>query len=332
MNNVRVISPYADLGGLRPWRGMWHSHLAVSSPRPEEAVAICRAGGYHFLGVTDHDNRYPLLPWSAADWAAAAGDRFLVIGGFEATHPLGHITCLGLDPAGAGIDAAAARSNRDEKAGLEAGYAGFLERAAAAGAFLALNHPHKWRGHGQRLLKETGVGRLHAMEIYNGNQVGKALAQGYTIDLLDECLSAGGRFWAAANPDCHSWDQQRPDGPFNGYSVVFAAGLSRRSIIDALKAGRFYASTGLEIESIRVDGEHLAVRAGDSRQISFYGAGGRLLRRVAGSRAAYRFRGDEGYVRVELAGAPVPDENALPRMAWLQPVLLQAGARTPVGA
>lgn len=324
-----LASPYTGIDGLRRFRGIWHSHLAGDNLSPDDVRGICRAGAQDFVGVTDHDNRYPLLTWSADDWQRAARDDFLVILGFEATHPIGHITCLGLDPVQTGVDADAARRNRDEDAGLDAGYDGFLRRAAEGGAFVALNHPHRWRGEGRELLEEPDFGCVHALEIYNGNQVGNATAQGYTIDLLDECLTAGGELWAAANPDCHSWDDARSDGPYNGYSVVFAEELTEESVLQSLKAGRFYASTGLEVESIAVTDGRLEVVAPESDRIRFIGAGGEVLEQVSGGRAAYEFSGEEQYVRAELEAedgiALGPD--GFPRMAWLQPVrVIRAGA------
>lgn len=323
--SFQVVSPYRDISGTHRFRGMWHCHMHSDFPSPAQAEKIARAGGYHFLGVTDHDNRYRNLPWSPDDWRRAGQDGFLVIRGFEATHPMGHITCLGLAPGQVGIDTGAAWKNRYEQENLDAGYGGFPARAAAAGAFLALNHPHRWRGEGRRLVGEPGFEFIHALEIYNGKQAGQEASRGCTEDLLDECLGAGARLWAAANPDCHSWDASLADGPFNGYSVVFAPELSPAAILEALKAGRFFASTGLEPETISVDESGLAVAAPGCRTITFYGAGGVRLAEEKGEAAVYRFRGEEGYVRAELeaGGETVPGGSGLPRKAWLQPVRLE---------
>ena len=322
-------SPYADLDGLEPHRGIWHSHLATETPSPSEVREICRAGGQDFVGVTDHDNRYLALPWSHEDWREAETEDFLVILGFEASHPIGHVTCLGVTPEQVGVDAEAAGKNRFEDAGLDAGYEGMLARAADAGAFVALNHPHRWRGAGRELLAEPDFDRVHALEIFNGNQVGKATAQGYTADLLDECLSAGARLWAAANPDCHSWDETRSDGPFNGFSMVFAAELSEAAILDSLKSGRFYASTGLEVQTLALTDERLEVGAEGCERISFIGAGGEVLEQVDADRASYQFSGAETYVRAELEGAAGSSvgPDGFPRMAWLQPVWVCDDAR-----
>lgn len=318
----RLESPYQGVRGLNPYRGMWHSHVQGSFPGFTEARELCRQGGYSFLGVTEHDNRYPQMRWSEQDWYSAQSADFLVIRGFEATYPIGHVTCLGFLPEQTGVDAEAARRIRFEKEKLDAGYKEFLQTAAGLGAFLALNHPAAWRGRARELISQPDFDCLHALEIYNGNQFGKSTAAGYTPDLLDDCLTLGCRLWAAANPDCHSWDTTRSDGPFNGYSVVFADRLSRQAILDSLKQGRFYASTGQEVESITLAEDSLDILAPACRSIRFIGHGGRLLEEKSGERAIYRFNGEEGFVRVEIEGrkpSPLSAGEAAAR-AWLQPI------------
>lgn len=321
-SGFRLESAYTAIQGLNAYRGMWHAHVQGAFPGFIPARELCLRGGYSFLGVTEHDNRFTQMQWSEQDWYAAQSADFLVIRGFEATHPLGHITCLGFLPEQTGVDADAARRIRFEKAQLDAGYGDFLKTAAGLGAFLALNHPAKWRGRAHELTGQPDFDCLHALEIYNGNQVGKSLAQGYTPDLLDDCLTQGCRIWAAANPDCHSWDTSQADGPFNGYNVVYAHRLTRQAILESLKQGRFYASTGQEVDTITVTGDSLQITAPACRIIRFIGPRGRVLQEDHGEHATFRFTGEEGHVRAELEGhqpSPLSVGNE-PARAWLQPV------------
>ena len=319
-----VISPYFDISGFASYSGMWHSHIHRAFPGFEEAADICRHGGFSFLGVTEHDCRFPQVELGEKEWYKVGSEDFLVIRGFEASHPMGHVTCLGFLPEQTGVDVLAAYRNRFEGADLDAGYEGFLENAAALGAFTALNHPASWRDKVEELISWPGFEHIDAMEIYNGGRAGKSESKGCADDLYDACLSRGHRLWCGANPDCHSWDTELPDGPYNGYSVVFASSLSRSDILESLKAGRFYASTGLHLDELSLTGESLAVGAENCRRISFYGSGRKLLQEQQGGRAEYRFKGDEGYVRAELEGPPAslkPGEASA--RAWLQPVWLQ---------
>ncbi len=318
------LSPYGDLSTLNVYRGMWHAHIQGGFPGFMQARELCRRGNFSFVGLTEHDNRYPQIDYAEKEWYAAMDEEFLIIRGFEATHPMGHITCLGFLPEQTGVDAEAARRIRFEKVAGDAGYDGFLKTAAGLGAFLALNHPHRWRERGDELIRQPGFEYLDAMELYNGNQAGKSRQQGVTVDVYDACLSRGGRLWGAANPDCHSWDVEQHDGPFNGYSVVFAETLSRRAILDSLKRGRFYASTGLEVDELALTATSLRVAAAQCRRIRFFGRAGQLLESVTKDEATYRLRGDEGYVRAELVGHTPSQQSVseLTARAWLQPVWL----------
>ena len=99
------------------------------------------------------------------------------------------------------------------------------------------------------------------MEIYSGSRARAGSEgnedghRGLCTDVWDEALSSGRRLWGFANPDCHSYDADSDDSPLNGYNVVFAESLTEKALMDSLKRGRFYASTGVELEEISVEGD-----------------------------------------------------------------------------
>lgn len=326
----KTISPYKNIRGLKKFKGNWHSHMASEFPSPSRAREICGKGAFDFLGITDHDNRYTILKWSEEDWHKAYGKNFLIIRGFEATHPIGHITCLGFTPEQTGIDAETARKNRDEQAGMDAGYGDFLIRASSMGAFLALNHPTGWRNRAKELVGTKDFKLIDALEIYNGSQMKKSCEKGYTADVFDECLSLGAEIWCASNPDCHSWKFNELDSPLNGFSVVYAEALTRHAILEALKEGRFYASNGPELEEIKVTNESIEISSSVPGRISFSGPGGKVFKQTECKKANYNFTGSEGYVRPEFeaANASVPGSGGFPLKAWLQPVKLKSQTQT----
>jgi len=104
--------------------------------------------------------------------------------------------------------------------------------------------------------------------------------------------------------------------------VVKAAELSPASLMGAMEAGRFYASTGVELEDVVVTEDRLEVRInprGDFRYTTtFIGAGGRILGEVHGNRAVFELVGPELYVR-----AKVRDSGG--SVAWVQPVFVNGG-------
>ena len=107
--------------------------------------------------------------------------------------------------------------------------------------------------------------------------------------------------------------------PGRGWVSVKAAALEPAALMEALEAGRFYASTGVTLADVRVSPERMEVHiepAGDFRYTTvFIGAGGRELARSGDNPAVYELRDAVGYVR-----ARVTDSGGL--HAWTQPVFV----------
>jgi hypothetical protein len=95
------------------------------------------------------------------------------------------------------------------------------------------------------------------------------------------------------------------------------ADRSRESIVAALKAGRFYASSGVRIESIAVAENALRIEAADAQEIRFFADRGSMRGRGMGSSASCEIRDDDIFLRAELYG-----EGA--RKAWTQPVFVES--------
>jgi hypothetical protein len=101
--------------------------------------------------------------------------------------------------------------------------------------------------------------------------------------------------------------------------VVRASKLDAREVLSQMEAGRFYASSGVEIDSVRVTGQTMMVAArqhGDFKfTTDFIGQDGKLLQRSRSNPATYTLTGTETYVR-----ARVKDSGGF--YAWLQPVFV----------
>lgn len=127
-----------------------------------------------------------------------------------------------------------------------------------------------------------------------------------------------------ANPDCHSYDPNSNDSPFNGYNVVFAESLTEEALMNSLKRGRFYASTGIELEEISVEGNLISVNAKNSTKIKFIGNSGVELKLYQGRRGKYEINGSENYVRIELQNDTLcySGEKTFFQTAWTQPIFI----------
>lgn len=152
----------------------------------------------------------------------------------------------------------------------------------------------------------------------------------------------------------------RASEPGRGWVMVLSERLTPESLIAAMEAGRFYASSGVTLERVTssAEGLDLAVKAdsGATYTIEFIGTRkgfdtksepvldkdgkevratrrysddiGKVLARVEGTTASYRFTGDELYVRARVTSSrkhPNPSEVGEFERAWTQPAIRLAG-------
>jgi len=155
------------------------------------------------------------------------------------------------------------------------------------------------------------------IEIFNGattNSWGSATA----IDRWDQLLSTGRRVWGYANDDVH-----RPWEVGRGWNHVQVDEDRPPKISDALVNGRFYASTGVRVDSIEVSRGEIAVKTDDAEEIRFITDYGVVQKTVEGSIGRFRVpeqlvhKDVHSYVRVECHGSGTD-------RAWLQPMFLDA--------
>jgi len=156
---------------------------------------------------------------------------------------------------------------------------------------------------------------MRLLEVYN-MQPGSYKRLGEP--LWDNVLTRGGVYWGTATDDAHMFRSERPavgNPPGGGFVMVDAPALTAEAIVAALGEGKFYGSTGVLIAKYEVSAEAIEIWVNGSAPcaIEFIGAQGKVLGRERGTRASYRPRGDELYVRVR-----VEDDQG--RLALMQPV------------
>jgi hypothetical protein len=100
-----------------------------------------------------------------------------------------------------------------------------------------------------------------------------------------------------------------------------------------MKAGAFYASTGVELEEATADSTGLAILIEAEPGVAYLtrfigqrrgGAPGEVLGESTGNAPAYRFHGDEVYVRAVVTSDrkhPDPAAEGDVETAWIQPVV-----------
>lgn len=283
---MRIRNPYsnADL----PWlKGNLHAHTTNSdgSRDPQTVIDEYAARGYAFLMISDHDF---LTEPSAFD---ARG--MTLIPGNEVTANGPHVLHVN------------ARTRVEPTADRQA----VIDAINADGGFAIMGHPN-WEkdfAHLPREKMEQWQGYL-GIEVYNGIirfLDGSPLA----TDRWDRLLGLGREVWGYAHDDSHHFGTDEL-----AWNVVQSDDRSVEGIVHALRHGRFYASTGVTIESIRVHGRTIDVRTTNAQRIIVYSDFGHREMTVDASRATFTVPEDAGmkYVRFECWG---PGES----MGWTQP-------------
>ena len=284
-------TPYSVEG---TWlRGNLHTHSTESDGvrAPERVIDDYEARNYDFLALSDHDvlvdpERYHqqtgllLLP---AVEVSANGPHLLHIGANEAVAPF------------------------EDRAAV-------IETIEQGSGFAVLAHPH-WG----ETFEHWSIDELHRLdgatgiEIYNAD-IEIATGSPDATDCWDQLLAAGEQCWGYANDDAHyPWQVAR------AWNVVQVDRQSPEAILESLRTGRFYASTGVTVESIRSSGNQLHIETSDATEIQLYSDYGVLQQTCPGSSATFRLPeqlvhgSDHTYVRIECVGRGS-------ERAWLQPM------------
>lgn len=285
-------SPYPDPSV--PWlRGNLHAHTTNSDGKnaPQEVVDRYAALGYDFLMLSDHDRLTDPAPLDAKG--------MVLIPGSEITAKGPHMLQVGAKTL--------AEAQPDRQAVID-------KINSEAGGFAIMNHPN-W-GPTYNHCDFDVLAKLQGytgMEIFNG-VVMFLDGNPNATDKWDRLLAGGRKVWGFANDDSHA-EQHRN----LAWNMVQCASRNAGDIVAAMRAGRFYASTGVKVDEVRTEGYTVSVKAANAQCFHVYADAGRLRARILGSEM--RFTATPGekdchYIRVECFG----EGDA---QAWLQPMFLK---------
>ena len=303
-----------DFQSGRWLRGNTHTHTLESdgdSP-PETVARWYKAHGYRFLVLSDHN------VWvDPKRFAQLVDSTFLLIPGEELTTRFGskpvHVNGLNIPgvivPRTDSTLLGTVQKNVDAVREVE--------------GVPHINHPNFGWAVSQDVLSRVKNDKL--IEIHNGHPLvhneGGGDSPGME-DVWDFLLSQGKRIYGIAVDDAHHFlGEFGPEraNPGRGWVVVRAARLDAREIMAQMEAGRFYASSGVELDSVRVSEHEITIavtKKGDFKfTTEFIGKGGAVLRKTGDNPATYHLAGNEAYVR-----ARVTDSGG--SVAWLQPVFV----------
>lgn len=312
--------PYSDLVVGSWLRGNLHAHTTRSDGRrpPQEVIADYAARGYDFLMLSDHD------VWTSPGDLAGWEDRGMVlIPGNEVTAGGPHILHVG---ASCRVEP---RPRRQEVLNAIAGDSGsfavvchpnWMFGCSGAAPTREPLHPHvsfsqlsEWVGYA-------------GLEIFNGAGL-RLDGSPYATLVWDLLLATGRQVWGFANDDSHRAEGDTPlarkvdhtplmrSDMALGWNVVFAE-RSGPAIVEALRRGRFYASTGVEITDIRVEGRNVRIETRNADRLVAFRETGRRFAQVEGPAIEVGVPADARYVRFEAWGRGE-------RCAWTQPFFVR---------
>ena len=292
-------------------KGNLHSHSMFSDGdlTPEAMKEAYKHHGYDFLAVSDHD--------FYTDTRHLSDDTFTMVQGFElwannASNDKDiHIHFLWDEtPEGVLPNQPLHLRERTGKCASE-----FCYDMREKGAYVMLNHPH-WS-----MLTSPEVddeNPYHAVEIINyGTEWLENTGDGSVF--WSEMLFRGCRLWGGGGDDNHNHqplDSMYSDS-FGGFTVVKARDRSPKAIIEALKSGSFYTSTGPQIYDFYVDGDEVHVVCSPCERIYVCGQH-RLHQRKLGRHVTEfvtKLKGTEKFVRAECM-------DAAGRSAYTNPIFL----------
>lgn len=204
--------------------------------------------------------------------------------------------------------------------------------------YAAISNPfkHNWMGSDpEELIRH--LGQFHALELKNNNDsydwesLGRVLTvhgQGNCNDVwYDLALGSGKKLYATAGDDHHGSEANPTSGVGNSWLIVYVpdaalTASSQGAIVDAMREGRFYASSGMEDVVIAVTNTTYTITTPTTSTITWYGVAagipGAILQTDTGvTTATYTFVGDEKYVRCHAQDLTNKTE------AWGNPVFIK---------
>lgn len=267
-----------DKHGRKWFRGNLHTHTTNSDGRlsPQDAAELYRSAGYDFLSLTDHWVLSPQIN----------DGKFLLIPGCEYNSPTGdtrdgvyHIVGTGMseDPM--------IRQGSDMQSAVNA--------INNAGGIAIFAHPSWSLNSPEQIKRFSG---LSGVEIYNSTCGLPSNTRPYSGVIIDLLARDGYILPIMAADDTHSYKGDRT----KSYIMVNAEELSVGALLDAIRAGRMYASQGPQLY-LSLEGDTVTAETSPVEHIFFFTdtCGGVVTTGSGITSAVYKLRESDHFVRAE---------------------------------
>lgn len=296
---IEFANPFAVEGEW--FKGNLHTHSTNSDGalNPQELVRRYKDSGYDFLAITDH-NRFTELDPDLCDGILLIPGEEINVGKSEVGTDF-HLVLFGI------------REHVSDRSSPQT----VIDQAKSQGAEVILCHPY-W--------SQLSINDMLSIEGYIGVEVFNStchfsIGKGFSQIHWDDLLARGKHVWGFAVDDAHHHtSDHRPTDVCNAWISVKSSELSLDSIMNAIRSGYFYSSSGPEILDVRIEEEVIYVETSPVRHITFISIDGRGERWTpigceTITRAHHRIRNGERFVRIEC-------EDLNGRWAWTNPIFI----------
>ncbi len=278
------------------YKANFHCHTTESDGKldPASVVGFYKNAGYDILSITDHRTVTEF-----------SGDQLLLIPGIEIDYVLPgqwvHILGLGMKKE---IASLWDRSGTPQEG---------IDLINRLGGIAVLAHP-SWSLNTPAFM--CSLKGLSGVEIWNS--VSTLPLNGDRADsssLLDVTWASGGELLPLfANDDSHPYKDEAGVAA----TMVQAEELTVPSVMDALRLGRFYATTGPRIRQIEIrDNHEIMVHCSPAEAVIFYSdspwSAGRAVIRHDITECGYCIQKHDHFIRIEV-------RDSAGRKAWSSPV------------
>lgn len=228
---MMIINPYSIQG--KWYKGNLHTHTFNSKCGHysiEKVIEIYTSYHveYDFLAITDHCGLTELSDYFD-------DKKIILFQGVEYKR-ISHQT-IGINISKYYDDMENSESNIQE----------ILNEVNSQGGFNIICHPHIYKDDYWPVEMLTTLSGYRGIEIFNNNVKMNNAGRAVATDVWDYLLGKGKKIAGFANDDMHIFN--RAGGAFN---MVLAEERSRNCILESIINNRFYASTGVIIDSIGV--------------------------------------------------------------------------------
>ncbi len=226
---VRVESAYR--GEARWIKAQLHCHTTESDGRlaPAQVLQWYKDLGFEAVAITDH-NRVTVAP--------KVPEGLVVIPGVEKSTNEGHMVLLGVS---------VVPETKEGQAVIEA--------ATRLGGLVSLAHPAWTAGYSKEEL--DGLHGYSFVEVFNEVVRPAITGTGWAGAAWDYLLTQGQRVWGMAVDDLHGDEMS---DMARGFVMVNVAEMTASGVLARLAEGNFYATTGLLLEQLRVEGARVTAR------------------------------------------------------------------------